>query len=84
MDGLIEATAETGGDMAGIGRKAVQGAIEEAGSISNLTVKTVKEVLVGLAGSVGETLQAAAPQAALHPASLPQKPEHGAKRTHNS
>lgn len=84
VDGLVEATAETGGDVAGIGRKAVQGAIEEAGNISNLTVKTVKEVLIGLAGSVGETLQAATPQAALHPGSLLHKADTGGKRQHHS
>lgn len=84
VDGLIEATAETGGDIAGIGRKAVQGAIEEAGKVSHLAVKTVKEVLVGLAGSVGETLQAAIPQAALQSGQLPQKPQGRARQGHHS
>ena len=62
----------------------MQSAIEEAGTISHLTVKTVKEVLIGLAGSVGETMQAAMPQAALQGGPALDKPKAGARPTHHS
>jgi hypothetical protein len=66
VDGVIEATAEIGGDMSQVARQAIEGAIEEAGKISNLTVRVVKEVLIGVAGGFGETIGAALPHGAMH------------------
>lgn len=58
VDGVIEATVDTGGNVAQVGKSAIEGAIEEAGAISNIAVKTLKDVLGGIVGSLGESLGA--------------------------
>lgn len=63
VDGVIEATVDAGGNIAQVGKRAVQGAIQEAGNVSNLALRTVTGVLVGIAGSLGESLGAALPHA---------------------
>lgn len=75
VDGVIEATAETGGNIAEVGRKAIEGAIEEAGNVGNMAVRTVKDVLIGIAASLGETIGAALPHGATE-----QLPPHAAKK----
>jgi len=75
VDGVIEAAVETGGNVAQIGKHAVEGAIEEAGKVSNMTVKTVKEVLIGIVGSLDETI-GALPRTKAHPHEAGKKPVH--------
>jgi hypothetical protein len=78
VDGVIEATVESGGNIAQVGKKAIQGAIEEAENLSTMAVKSVKNVLIGIAGSLGETIGAALP----HPgARAGEKLHHAAKST---
>jgi hypothetical protein len=81
IDGVIEATVETGGNVTQVGKKAIEGAIEEAASVSNMAVKAVRDVLIGVAGSVGQTLGAAMPQGAheahaMQPTHAEKKPSH--------
>jgi phage-related protein len=49
MDGTLEATSDIGGNVAHVGKNLIEGAIKEAGKISELTMKTVKEVLSSVA-----------------------------------
>lgn len=65
IDGVIEATVETGGNVAQISTKAIEGAITEAGNLGSLAVMTVKDVLIGIAGSLGQTIGAMLPHGAI-------------------
>lgn len=66
VNGVIEGVAETGGNVAQVARRATEGAIEEAGRISNMAVKTVKDVLIGIGSGVGEVLDAVLPHPTAH------------------
>lgn len=63
VGGILDAVAETGGDAGRIGTRAAEGAITAAGGISKMAVGTVRDVLVGIVGGVGQTIGAALPQA---------------------
>jgi hypothetical protein len=67
IDGLIGAAGEVGADVGQLGKRAIEGAIEAAGEISQLAVRTVRDVLVGVAGSLGHTIEAMLPRGAHAP-----------------
>jgi hypothetical protein len=79
VNGVIEATAETGGDVAQAGKNAIEGAIKEAGKISELAVKTVKEVLSGIVGGLSETIGAHS-DTGIHPQRSTKKTQAGSGR----
>jgi hypothetical protein len=54
VDGVIEATKEIGGNVEEVAKVAVGGAIEAAGTIGKMTVRSVKDMLVGVAEGVKE------------------------------
>jgi hypothetical protein len=84
VDGVIEATVETGGNVAAVGRSAIEGAIDEAGNVSNMAVKTVKDVLINIAGSLGQTIGAALPHASAQPQDTVEKrSQHVPKNPHH-
>jgi hypothetical protein len=82
IDGLIEATGEIGGDVGQIGRRAIQGAIEAAGEISHTGVRTVTDVLIGIASGLGQTIEAMLPHGSHARTALEQPPAGGKPQHH--
>lgn len=80
IDGMIEATTETGGNVAQLGKRAIEGAIEEAGKVSNMAVKTVTDVLIGIAGGMGHTIGAMLPRGAAHDQDTMKSQSHSAEK----
>jgi len=66
IGGILDAAGETGGDAGRIGTRAAEGAIAAAGEISRMAVGTVRDVLIGIAGSVGKSAGAAMPPSGKH------------------
>jgi hypothetical protein len=52
VDGSLEATSDIGGNVAHVGKNLIEGAIREAGKISEMAMKTVKEVFNGVVGGL--------------------------------
>ena len=62
VDGVIEATKEVGGNVEEVAKVAVGGAIEAAGAIGNTAVRSVKDMLVGVAEGVKEVASSILPK----------------------
>jgi hypothetical protein len=65
VDGMIEATTETGGNLANAGKNMIEGAIKEAGKVSDIAMKSVKDVMNSMLGGLAER-DIAHPDAAAH------------------
>lgn len=79
VDGLIEATTETGGNLASAGKNMIEGAIKEAGKVSDIALKSVKEVMNSMLGGLTEK-EPDHPDAAAHARAAAKNQHAGAGR----
>jgi hypothetical protein len=64
VEGTIEAATEIGGNVGGVAKAAAVGAVEAAGAVGAQAVRTVRDLLVGVAGGFKDVLAAILPKKA--------------------
>ena len=80
VDGIVEATVETGENVGHVAKTAVQGAIKAAGEIGTSTARTVADVLAGFARGVKDVVGAPSPVA--HQVAIGKRTAHVPQRAH--